>query len=234
MPDRRPDQLPLDLAHPPAQGRADLVVGEANRAAVALVDRWPDWPVPVALVHGGAGAGKTHLLRAWAERARPAVLDGAGLARLADGGFADDPPPAWAIDDADRLIAGDAAAQGALLHLINHARDAGRTLLLTGTLAPGRWPVDRVDLSSRLKAGLAVALAPPDDALLTGVLVKLLADRRYEIDARLIRYAVARMERSLAAAGRLVARIDRLSLARQRPVTLDIVRAALQGIEGPD
>ena len=40
----RPRQLPLELGHSPALSRDDLIVSDANRAAVALVDRWPDWP----------------------------------------------------------------------------------------------------------------------------------------------------------------------------------------------
>lgn len=229
MPGRETRQLPLDLAHPPALSRDDLVVGEANRAAVAVIDRWPDWPVAVVIAHGGAGSGKTHLLTAWAARARPAVLDAAALARLAEQGPPAAPPPAWAIDDADRLVAGDPAAQSALFHLLNHARDSGRTLLLTGSEPPGRWPVARADLASRLNAGLAVALAPPDDALLAGVLVKLFADRRQEVAAPAVRYAVARMERSLAAARDLAATLDRMSLAQRRPITRDLVRDALTG-----
>ena len=227
MPGEETRQLPLGLTYPVAVSRGDLVVGEANRAAVALIDRWPDWPVPLVIAHGGPGSGKSHLLMAWAERARPAILDAVALAGLAAEGPAGDPPPAWAIDDADRRLAGDPAAAGALFHLLNHARDTGGTLLLTGGEPPGRWPVARADLASRLKAGLAVALAPPDDALLTGVLLKLLADRQYDVDARVIRYAVARMERSLAAAGRLVDRLDRLSVARRRPIGLDLMRTAL-------
>ena len=41
-----PRQLPLDLAHREARSRDDLVVGPSNAEAVALMDRWPDWPAP--------------------------------------------------------------------------------------------------------------------------------------------------------------------------------------------
>ena len=46
-----PRQLPLDLGHRSGQSREDLVVSPANAAAVALVERWPDW-IMVAVVAG--------------------------------------------------------------------------------------------------------------------------------------------------------------------------------------
>ena len=62
-----PRQLPLDLAHSEARSRDDLVVGPSNAQAVALVDRWPDWPAPVAVLAGPAGSGKSHLANVWRE-----------------------------------------------------------------------------------------------------------------------------------------------------------------------
>ncbi|MBN2758922.1 MAG: chromosomal replication initiator DnaA, partial [Rhodobacteraceae bacterium] len=59
---------------------------------------------------------------------------------------------------------------------------------------------------------------PPDDALLAAVLEKLFADRQVTIPDTLIPYLLPRMERSLAAAQALVARLDREALARGRPI----------------
>ncbi len=56
-------------------------------------------------------------------------------------------------------------------------------------------------------------LEPPDDALLAAVLVKLFADRGVGVGPELIRYLLARMDRSFEAAERLVARLDRAALA---------------------
>ena len=62
-------------------------------------------------------------------------------------------------------------------------------------------------------------LEAPDDALLSAVLVKLFADRQLAVAPSLIPYLVARMERSIAAARELVARLDRRALAEGRGVT---------------
>ena len=55
-----------------------------------------------------------------------------------------------------------------------------------------------------------MTLAPPDDALLRAVLVKLFADRQLAVDESLIGYLLApRIERSFAAAREAVARSTR-------------------------
>src|SRR5690606_35952911 len=59
-------QLPLGLPHRPAMTRADFLVGDANRAAIDLIDRWPSWPAPVVALVGPKGSGKSHLVEIWA------------------------------------------------------------------------------------------------------------------------------------------------------------------------
>ena len=64
-----PRQLPLDLGHGTGYSRDELVVSSTNAQAVALVDRWPDWPSAVVVLAGPAGSGKTHLASIWQARA---------------------------------------------------------------------------------------------------------------------------------------------------------------------
>ena len=44
----------------------------ANAAALALVERWPDWPARIVVLVGPEGSGKSHLAAIWAERPAPA------------------------------------------------------------------------------------------------------------------------------------------------------------------
>ena len=67
----------------------------------------------------------------------------------------------------------------------------------------------------------------PDDMLLSAVLLKLFADRQLTVAPALIPYLVARMDRSLAAARDLVARLDALALARGGPVTRQLAAELL-------
>jgi chromosomal replication initiation ATPase DnaA len=92
----------------------------------------------------------------------------------------------------------------------------GGRLLLTARVAPARWGVRLPDLASRLAATATATLEPPDDTLLAAVLIKLFADRQLQVSPALIPWLTARMERSLGAARRLVARIDARALAERR------------------
>ncbi len=210
-------QLALDLGHRPALGAGDFLVAPANREAVGWLDRWPDWPAPALVLHGPEGSGKSHLVQVWRARS------GAGQIAAPDLAGADPPAllaglPSLAVEDADRA-AGDDAAEAALLHLYNLAAEGGHHLLLTAPAPAARWPLRLPDLASRLRAAPVVALTEPDDALLTAVLVKLFADRQLRVRPELIALLAARMERSFAGARRLVAALDRASLAGRRAIT---------------
>jgi DnaA regulatory inactivator Hda len=220
-----PAQLALDLEHRPALGAADFLVADANAAAVAWLDRWPDWPAAVLVVHGPPGCGKTHLTRAWQARSEAVVLARQDLAL--------DAPPqatALAVDGAD-AVAGDAAAEESLLHLVNAIGEARGHLLLTARSAPAQWGVGLADLRSRLLAAPTAAIGAPDDALLAAVLVKLFADRQLRVSAALIEFVLPRMERSLDAARRLVAALDTAALVEGRAVTVPLARRVLQDTE---
>ncbi len=107
----------------------------------------------------------------------------------------------------------------ALFHLINLAREEEAFVLLTARTAPAGWTLAVRDLGSRLRALPVVAMAPPDDALLRAVLVKLFADRQLAVDESLIGYVATRIERSFAAARAAVARLDQEAMRQQRPLT---------------
>ncbi len=218
-------QLPLDLGHRPALGRDDFMVAPCNAAAVAWIDRWPDWPGGGLAIHGPAGCGKSHLAEVWRAQS--------GAIRIEPGRIgAVDPPQALGSAGAcaiDGLFDSDARPDERwLLHLYNLLRERGGHLLLVARAAPARWPVALPDLKSRLGALPAVEIGPPDDMLLAAVLIKLFADRQLAVGAEVIEYCARRMERSFEAARRLVEALDRAALAAHRRVALPLARAVLE------
>lgn len=226
-------QLPLDLGHRPALGREDFLVAECNAAAVAWVDRWPDWPGGGLAIHGPAGCGKTHLAEVWRSRSGAVRIGADGIARGAAAGI---DPPALIGEARACVVDGlydDAAGQPderLLLHLYNLMRERSGHVLLVARRAPARWPVALADLKSRLGALPAVEIGAPDDTLLAAVLVKLFADRQLVVGTEVIGYLASRMERSFAAARRLVDALDREALAARRRVALPLARQVLQAL----
>ena len=224
-----PKQLSFDLPVRPALGREDFFVSPANAVAVATVEDWQRWPGGKLVLAGPAGSGKTHLAHVWASAAGAQVLEAGELphldiATIASGGAR------LAVEDAD-TIAGDPAAEEALFHLYNLTLAEGGALLLTGATPPRHWPLTLPDLASRMLGASMVRLAPPDDALLNAVLLKLFADRQLAVTPDLVDYVVARMERSLDGARQLVAALDRAALAERRPITK---RLAGRILDNPD
>ncbi|MDT7935266.1 MAG: chromosomal replication initiator DnaA [Sphingomonadaceae bacterium] len=192
------NQLALPLEYRAALGVADFFVSDANREAVRYLDRWRSWQVPVALLLGPPASGKSHLARIWERRSGGTVLDGLG----------------------------DMSDREALFHAWNAAAP-GRPLLLVARQDPDHWARGLADLASRLAATPRAVIASPDDALLAAVMRKRFRDLGVEVSADVVRFALARIERSMAAVIELVDQLESAALAARRPVTVPLARDVL-------
>lgn len=218
-----PEQLVFEMPHRAAMGLEDFLVSDSNAAAVALIDRWPDWPIGAAILVGPRGSGKTHLANVWQLRSEAALHPAVSLTRenvpaVASAG-------AVIIENIETLT-----DEAALFHLLNLVREQRLQVLLTTDTAPGDLKIALPDLHSRLKALPLASIEAPDDALLRAVLVKLFADRQLSVEPHIVDYVLVRMERSMSAAERFVAEADRQALVLQRRVTRAIAAAALDSL----
>lgn len=220
------NQLVLDLPTDDADRLEDFLRSPANDAALDAVLHWPDWPAPALIVWGPVGSGRSHLARIWARRTGARELDGSRLwAERAPFGLAAD-CRACVVDDADRV--GD---DRALLHVYNLVAGHGGHLLLTASRPLADWGLELPDLVSRLRTAWSCRIAEPDDALLAALLVKQLQDRQLAVSPEVVAYLSRHMERSFAAARRLVRELDRASLRARRPITLALARAVLATLD---
>ncbi|WP_274426810.1 DnaA regulatory inactivator HdaA [Chelativorans sp. YIM 93263] len=219
-----PRQLPLDLAHGEARSRDDLIVTPANEQAVTLVESWPDWPAPVVVLAGPAGSGKSHLADIW--RTESGAFSVPAAQTDADALAAAEHRPIL-VDDTDDPHLDETG----LFHLINTVRSSGTHLLLTARRFPAGWGVSLPDLLSRLKAAATVEIQEPDDMLLSGVIVKLFADRQVGVEPHVVQFIVRRMERSLSTAQMLVEHLDKAALERQARVTRGLASEILSALE---
>jgi chromosomal replication initiation ATPase DnaA len=218
-------QLTFELPGTESRSRADFLVAPSNALALGMLDQWATWPQGRLILVGPEGAGKSHLAHIWASETGAELLPGPSLAdrdidRLAAGPVV--------VEDADQL-AGSALAEAALFHLLNFMAP-GRPLLLTARTPPRDWGIALPDLYSRLQAAPVAQVEPPDDALLSAVLVKLFADRQVTVAANLIPYLVSRMPRQIAAARELVAALDARALAEARPITRQLAGEVLDRV----
>jgi DnaA regulatory inactivator Hda len=213
-------QLPLDLPHRPALGRADFLVAPCNAAAVAWLDHWPRWPAPALALSGPPGSGKSHLAQVFAARAAARFIATEALTTDAVPALLGNARAAI-VDDADR------ASAEPLLHLYNLLAERGGHLLVAAREPPARWHLALADLRSRLNAAPAVAVAPPDEALIAALLIKLFADRQLLVGEEVVAYLTLQLERSFAAVQRAVAALDAAALAEHRPITVPLAKRVL-------
>ncbi len=195
-------QLPLPISAA-AQPSLDNYVAGANAEALERVRALARGALREAIVYlwGEPGSGRTHLLSA-AARANPALVT------------------------ADDVQALEPAAQQALFNAINAARVGGAAVLAAGNAPPARLAL-REDLRTRLGWGLVYQLKPLADSDKVLYLQAEAARRGLALPDEVARYLLNHLPRDLGSLHAVLARLDRHALARQRALTLPLVREAL-------
>ncbi|MCZ2204407.1 DnaA regulatory inactivator HdaA [Bartonella sp. A05] len=222
---KRETQLPLELPYKSVFSFDDLVITESNRMAFQLIEHWPNWIFPIAILVGKEGSGKTHFSSVWAQKANALSIHRDEIDQVvavASSG------KSLLIEDID---AGTISETG-LFHLINSIKQANldaiqATLLITARTLPSTWNLELNDLKSRLNSVMLVTIEQPDDALLTAIAFKLFSDRQIVVQSDIIHYLVSRCERSLFSLRCAVDSIDRLSLQKKSKITRAVVGEVL-------
>ncbi len=195
-------QLPLDISAPEAPGFDNYVAGD-NAEALAAVRALADRTLRESIVYlwGPAGSGRSHLLAAARRTNADLVI----------------------ADDVGQL---DGAAQQALFIAINAARESARGVLAAGDRPPAALEL-REDLRTRLAWGLVYELRPLGDEAKAAHLSALAERRGLVLAPEVAAYLLARLPRDFASLNRVMEALDKHSLARQRGLTLPLVREAL-------
>ena len=199
-------QLALGIS-PPPQPTLDNFVPGANAELVARLRELVSGNSAENIVYvwGEAGSGKSHLLRACA-----GARDGLHLA-----------------DDVETL---GEEPQIALFNRINEARQSGGAVLAAGNAPPAQLPL-REARKSRLAWGLVYQVKPLTDEE-RAVFLRAEAGRRgLRVAEDVIAYLLTHARRDLPSLGAILEELDRESLERKRPVTLQLVRGLLKARE---
>jgi DnaA family protein len=196
-------QLVLDIG-PAAAPDFDNFVAGPNGEALARVRGLAEGSLREAIVYlwGERGCGRSHLLRA-ASRANPALI---------------------VADDVEAL--GDAGQQR-LFVAINAARQGEAAVLAAGAHPPAQLAL-REDLRTRLAWGLVYQLKPLSDEEKALHLRAEAARRGLRLPDEVVGYLLTRLPRDLPSLKSVLDALDRYSLAAKRPVTLPLVREALE------
>jgi DnaA family protein len=211
-------QLLLDFTQAPAPTFANFVPGLNAEVVAALQSAVRgDLAERVMYVWGENGSGKTHLLKAFAQAsggrtryvAARDYMDAAGA-------------PVFAVDDLELLTDGEQVS------LFNAFNEKTFEFLLVSAKAAPRDVAIRRDLSTRLATGLTYRVIALTDDEKRDALAAHARSRGFSIPEEVTAYLLRHGRRDMGSLIAALDSIDRYSLETGRPVTVPLLKAALQ------
>ena len=222
-------QLLLQLAPPPAPTLDNYVAGRNGAALQALRDIARGAGAEhFVYLWGEPGSGRTHLLRGLGRAAsgrKALYLCAAPGTFLKNDSMEDD--KLIAVDDVQHWSGG---GELAVFALYARVRAAGGALAASGDAAPAQLAL-RADLRSRLAWGLAFQLHLLSDAEKATALREHARERALDLTEDVIAYLLKHARRDMASLIGILDALDRYSLEQKRPVTLPLVRDALESMK---
>ncbi len=128
------------------------------------------------------------------------------------------------VDNVEQL---NNSAQIDLFNLYNHLYESGRGIFLASGTAPPAQLGIRQDLSTRLGWGLVYQVHELTDEKKIEVMKEHALRCGFELSPEICDYLLKHERRDLSSLIRFIDALDRLSLTRQRPVTLPLLRELL-------
>lgn len=183
----------------------------------------------LTFLHGASGSGKSHLLQALCHQTCDSVylpLDALSTMPAADV-LCDLEQSALVAIDGLEHVAGKADWQEALFHFLNRAFAVSCPLWIAARKPPAHLPLSLADLRSRLMGGLTFALPDSDDDEKAAIVRFRGARRGLDVPLPVARFLCSRDSRSLNDLLTTLDRLDRASMALQRPLTVPLVKRVM-------
>ena len=217
-------QLIFDLGDEVSLNRDDFIVSDSNKDAMAWIDSWPNWPVnfPGLNIFGAPSSGKSHLANIWKSKSNALSINAPSLDVLN--------VRELLIDHKNVLVDNfdNSWREENLLHLYNLIQELGGSFIIISEQPVSQMDIKLPDLASRVSTLSTVELKKPDDEIIKGVMRKLFKDRQIDVSNDVVNYLCRRMERSFKEVGRLVDRLDKISLSEKNTINLSLARRILQ------
>ncbi len=217
-------QLVLNISPAPPPTFASFIIGK-NQELCTLLQAMANGEYRERFVYlwGAPGAGKSHLLGAFATAARARALvrlDRHATAPEISQVRGDE---VVIFDDVHRL---SSTVQPALFHAYNRIRTATGQFIVSGGLPPSQLML-LADLKSRLGWGVVLEVKPLSDDEKYTALSQQATARGFSLTPEVIRYIVAHYPRDLPSLMSLLAALDLYSLQHKRSITVPLLKAVI-------
>lgn len=225
-------QLPLSVKLRDSSVFGSFFAGR-NRSAVDMLRAVQAGGSPTCVyLHGGPGAGKTHLLQAicaqlHGRRHTAVYLPLADVGAMGPEMLAGCEELACVCIDDVEEIAGNAPWERALFALHQQLDDKQGRLIVSGSAPPAASGIVLADLRSRLGGGLVLTLHSLDDDEQVEALRLRAQIRGFELPVETAQYLLRRLPRDMTSLCAFLDELDEASLAAQRRLTVPFVRQVM-------
>lgn len=197
----------------------------ANAALVHYLQGFGQGADQFCFLWGAAGAGKTHLLQALSHTSSTAVyLPLAQLLAHGPDSLAGLEAFAFLVLDDVQAVAGQRAWEEQLFQLFNALHAQGARICMAADRNPAALPLTLADLRSRLQLSVVFEVQPLDEAGRLAVLLQRARQRGIELKDEVAAYIMSRSPRGMLDLLAVLDRLDTLSLAEKRRITIPFIR----------
>jgi chromosomal replication initiator protein len=210
-----------------------FIVCDGNAGALQFSRRIadPDDSENLLYLHGPAGSGKTHLLKAIGRVIEETGRQPVPYLTFREAATVDEVSSrftrsgALIVDDL-HLMPDDSDMRVALWQVFNDFHSSGRPVIMAGLYAPRELPYLDDHLVSRLLWGLVARVDVSDDHSRQMILKKIAGDRQVRISDDVVDFILMTTSREVGALISAFDAVYRLSMGLKRRITLPLAREA--------
>ena len=216
------NQQLLNFDLEPNYAHDDFFVSKSNYFAYNLILNWPKWEKNIINLNGDKFCGKTHLTKIFIKKFKAFKIDAKNLS--------DDKIKEFKIHQNFVLENFDqnSVNEKLIYSLINIVEQDSKYLIINSRKSLNKYSFKLNDLNSRLKNCLNAKIELPDDSLMFAIILKNFSDRQIFTDKKIINYVIKNIDRSYSKICEFIYKVDQVSLQKQKPVTIKIIKEALQ------
>ena len=115
-----------------------------------------------------------------------------------------------------------------LYSIINTAFQDNKYLIISSPISIKKFKIELKDLNSRFTSFIDIGIDLPTDDLIRVILTKNFSDKQIQISKKNIDYILNNIDRSYEKINLFSSSIDNLSLAKAKPINLQLIKKVLQ------
>ena len=218
-----PDQLILKFPKDNIYLKEDFYVSSGNQEAYEFISSWPRWIKRIANIFGPPGSGKTHLASILKNKTSTLKIESDELNDKIFFKFKIN--EALIIENLNEKV-----SENLLFSLWNFALQDNKYLLITSTKPISAHKFKLPDLQSRASSSVIIGINLPSDDLISVILAKNFSDKQIKIEKKHIDYIIKRIDRSYEKISQFISILDKYSLKKGRPFSLNLIKEVLKMI----